>query len=148
MVKRTVRILEDDLDGSTADETIPFELDGVRYTIDLSTAHAAAFREALGPFVRAASTVQPPPSRVVLSRSALRRGRPSRTTGRPASDPEYGAPGTAERKAVNIAIREWARDAGHQVGDRGRLKHTVVEAYHRATAGDYRQGDAINCPAP
>lgn len=99
MAKRTIHMLDDDLDGGPADETVQFELDGAAYTIDLSTVHATALREALGPFVRAANATR-------------RISRPARPLG------------AAQRRTANTAIREWARAAGYQVGDRGRIKTT------------------------
>ena len=45
MAQRVKIILEDDLDGSTADETVTFGLDGVTYEIDLSAANAAKLRD-------------------------------------------------------------------------------------------------------
>ena len=39
-------VLEDDLDGTDADETVTFSLDGVGYEIDLSSANAATLRDA------------------------------------------------------------------------------------------------------
>ena len=53
MAKQTVTYLADDLDGSDADETIRFTLDGKSYEIDLSKKNAAAFRKALKPYVAA-----------------------------------------------------------------------------------------------
>jgi len=40
-------VLEDDLDGSEADETVTFALDGVSYEIDLNAKNAAALRDSL-----------------------------------------------------------------------------------------------------
>jgi hypothetical protein len=42
-------VLEDDLDGGPADETVRFAIDGTSYEIDLSTTNAAAFRQQLAP---------------------------------------------------------------------------------------------------
>ena len=39
-------ILEDDLEGGPAEETVQFGLDGRQYEIDLSTANAEKLREA------------------------------------------------------------------------------------------------------
>ena len=50
MAKRLSHVLDDDLDGGPAAETVKFDLDGTAYTIDLSQANAAVFREALAPF--------------------------------------------------------------------------------------------------
>ena len=43
-------ILEDDLEGGPAEETVQFGLDGRQYEIDLSTANAEKLREALRRF--------------------------------------------------------------------------------------------------
>jgi len=43
--------LVDDLDGSVADETVRFELDGRPYEIELSKHNAAAFRNTLLPYI-------------------------------------------------------------------------------------------------
>ncbi len=45
MARRDVVILEDDLEGGPADETVKFALDGVQYEIDLSQKNAARLRE-------------------------------------------------------------------------------------------------------
>ena len=42
-------VLEDDLDGSVADETVTFALDGVTYEIDLNAKNAGELRDALAP---------------------------------------------------------------------------------------------------
>ena len=47
MAQRVKIILEDDLDGSPAEETVTFGLDGVTYEIDLSTDNAAKLRDEL-----------------------------------------------------------------------------------------------------
>lgn len=46
--------LTDDLDGSNADGTVWFGLDGSEYEIDLNAEHAQALREALARYVKAA----------------------------------------------------------------------------------------------
>ncbi|HEX4725029.1 MAG TPA: Lsr2 family protein [Pseudonocardiaceae bacterium] len=51
MASKTVVELFDDLDGGRADETVRFELDGVEYEIDLSTANAAALRDTLAVYI-------------------------------------------------------------------------------------------------
>ena len=57
MAKRVQVILEDDLDGSPAAETVSFGLDGVNYEIDLSEANAAALRDAFASWVGHANRV-------------------------------------------------------------------------------------------
>ena len=51
MAQRVNIVLEDDLDGSEADETVTFALDGVTYEIDLNAKNAAALRDALAQYV-------------------------------------------------------------------------------------------------
>ena len=43
--------LTDDLDGSDADETVRFALDGKSYEVDLSAANATKLRDALKPYM-------------------------------------------------------------------------------------------------
>jgi len=51
-VARKVEItLIDDLDGSTATDTVHFGLDGSHYEIDLGEANAGKLRDALAPFI-------------------------------------------------------------------------------------------------
>lgn len=108
MAQRVSIELVDDLDGSAADETVSFALDGSAYEIDLSAANAAALREALAGYVGHA--------RKVGGSSASRRSSSRRSSG----------PSDAR------AIREWARANGHNVPDRGRVSAEVKAAYDAA----------------
>ena len=47
----------DDLDGSAAEGTVRFELDGTEYEIDLNAEHAQQLRDALAAYVRAGRRV-------------------------------------------------------------------------------------------
>src|SRR5689334_17403991 len=47
-------VFVDDLDGTEAEGTVRFGLDGAEYEIDLNEAHAQALRAALAPYVSAA----------------------------------------------------------------------------------------------
>lgn len=49
MAIRRITILEDDLDGSDADEPVTFALDGKAYEIDLTDKHASDLRSVLRP---------------------------------------------------------------------------------------------------
>jgi hypothetical protein len=119
----TVRFV-DDLDGSEASGTVDFGLDGRRYEIDLSEVNAARLREALAPFIGVARTAGG-------RRSAGRRS----GSGRGARQSVAGAQGTPARSSreETAAIRQWARDHGHQVSDRGRISKSVMEAYQAAS---------------
>jgi hypothetical protein len=99
--------LVDDVDGSAADENVSFSLEGRQYQLDLSKKNAAKLRDALAPFVASA-------------RRGGGRGR-SKMTQRPTADRER-----------TTAIREWARQHGHKVADRGRIPADVIEAYEKA----------------
>jgi hypothetical protein len=99
--------LEDDLHGGPADETVRFGLDGVDYEIDLSKQNARAFRREFASFLVHARRAQ-----------GGRRRRPAR-----------GSPG--RRRTGDI--RAWARNAGIEVSERGRIPASVVAQYEAAT---------------
>jgi Lsr2 len=108
MAQRVHIVLEDDLDGTDAEETVTFGLDGVSYEIDLSVDNAAALRDALAPYVGSARRTSGRSS----SRRASSRGRTS-------------GPTPAE-------VRDWARAEGREVSDRGRVPADVRAAYDAA----------------
>ena len=115
MAQRVNIVLEDDLDGSPADETVTFALDGVTYEIDLSDSNAGKLRDALAPYVGHA-----------------RRSSGRRSSGRRAaaasSSRSQGSRGTKRDLAD---VREWARRNGHKVSDRGRISAEVQAAYDK-----------------
>ncbi len=110
MVQKVMVTLIDDVDGSPADETVLFSLDGVNYEIDLTTENAAKLRDALAPWVG----------------HARRAGGRRTTARRPRSSGRSGGSGDASK------IREWARANGYTVSDRGRIPAEVAEAYAKA----------------
>jgi Lsr2 len=114
MAQQTTVRFVDDLDGSEASGTFDFSLEGRSYQIDLSDENAAKLRDALAPYVDAA--------RKAGGRS---RGRAARQT----AVAEKPARSSREETA---AIRQWARDNGHQVSERGRIPKSVIEAYQAA----------------
>ncbi|MGV3562644.1 MAG: histone-like nucleoid-structuring protein Lsr2 [Nocardioides sp.] len=109
MAQKVQIILEDDLDGGEADETVSFALDGTSYEIDLNEANATKMREALAPYVGHAR-------KVTGSRG-----------GRRTSTKSSGGSGPSAKE-----VREWARENGHDVPDRGRIPAEVREAYDAA----------------
>ena len=119
MAQKTVVLLQDDLDGSEAAETITFSLDGVSYEMDLSEANAAELRERFAPYVAAGRRVGGRPQR-------------ARRTG--------GAPARADREQL-AAIRAWARSRGMDVNERGRIPRHIVEQYNSGTT-------AVAAPVP
>ena len=54
MASKTLVVLEDDIDGGEAAETLHFALEGKSYVIDLNDKNAAKFRKAVAPYVAAA----------------------------------------------------------------------------------------------
>jgi hypothetical protein len=103
--------LVDDVDGSVASSTVGFSLDGKTYELDLSDKNAKKLRDALAPFVASA-----------------RRGK---GRGRRSGGPKMTQSSATDRER-NTAIREWAREHGHEVADRGRIPVNVMEAYEKA----------------
>jgi Lsr2 len=55
MATKITVVLEDDLDGGPADETVRFGIGGTEYEIDLSATNAAAFRRQFAPFIEHAA---------------------------------------------------------------------------------------------
>ena len=117
MAQKVNVVLVDDLDGSEAVETISFHLDGSSYEIDLNEANAASLRDTLAPWIGAARRAGRGPSGPGVRRS-------SRGGSRPAAS-------GSDRERVQ-AIREWARNNGHNVSERGRLSAEVLAAYEAA----------------
>jgi hypothetical protein len=112
MAQKVTVSLVDDMDGTEAEETVEFGLDGATYQIDLSSDNAEALRGALADYVE----------------HARRSGGRKRPPGRPGAR----APRTASAdREQNQAIREWARKQGFKVSDRGRIPSEVVEAFHQ-----------------
>jgi hypothetical protein len=121
MAKRTIQMLVDDMDGTEADETIRFGIDGIQYEIDLSKTNAEKMRHVLARYVDAGAKVGRAASTAVRTASSAGRGTAGRGTA------------TADRDQ-NRAIREWAQGKGIAVSDRGRIKQEIVDRYH-AEAG-------------
>ena len=112
MAQKVMVTLVDDLDGSEAEETIEFGLDGAFYEIDLSEDNAERLRDTLSDYVE----------------HARRQAGRKRLAGRVLAG---RAPRTASAdREQNQAIREWARKQGMNVSDRGRIPKEVTDAYN------------------
>ncbi len=120
MAQKTIVTLIDDLTGEEAEDitTVEFALEGVTYEIDLADENAAKLRDNLSRYVAAA--------RKTSARRPGTRGA-DRPTGRGNGN------GSATRSGYNRdtlrAIREWAKQNGHSVSDRGRLPLNVLNAW-------------------
>ena len=102
----------DDIDGTDLGETantLSFAFEGKEYSIDLSDDNAQAFQEAVAPYIEAGH-------RVTGAKTKAAR----KTTGKTSP---------ADTKAV----REWARENGYDVSDRGRIPANVMQAYAAAS---------------
>jgi hypothetical protein len=107
MAQKVHIVLEDDLDGSDASQTVSFGLDGTSYEIDLNDKNASALRDAMATYVGHGRKV-----------TGSRRGRRSASS---------SAQGASARE-----IRDWARSNGHKVPERGRIPSSVREAFEAA----------------
>ena len=111
MAQRVNVVLVDDIDGSDAEETVSFALDGVDYEIDLSDQHAGELRNAISLYI----------------------GHARRTGGRRKSGRRASAPAASDDGGASAAeIRAWARENGWDVPERGRVSAEVREAYAAA----------------
>ena len=108
MAQKVNIILEDDLTGGLAEQTVHFGLDGKFYEMDLSVENAAQLRDAVRPFVEKARRVQ------ADKRSKTRRGAASARNGETAQ------------------IRVWAQENGYSVSARGRVHQHIKNAYYAA----------------
>jgi hypothetical protein len=118
VVAQTTRILlTDDLDGSEAAETVTFAVDGVTYEIDLSGEHATQLRESVALYVdngRKLSGRRAPVGKRAASKTA---------SGKPAED----RPDTQQ-------VREWAKEHGIEVSERGRLSNDLIVRFQEANS--------------
>ena len=111
MAQKIQTLFVDDLDGSAAEGTVRFGLDGAEYEIDLNAEHAQELRAALARYVGAA-------------RRAGGTGR------RPAPSARRGP-----ASGLNTTeVREWAKAQGIEVKDRGRVPAELVVKFKAATA--------------
>jgi len=98
--------MTDDIDGSRADTTVRFAVDGTAYEIDLSKKNAAKIRRDFGRDIEHA-----------------RKATGSRRPGRPRRNRHHSP-----------AVREWAKQHGIQVSERGRIPASVASRYEKAHA--------------
>lgn len=114
MARKVLVRLVDDLDGLPSEgvATVTFSLDGVSYQIDLNETNASKLRDGLADFISAAR----------------------RTGGRM----KRGSAGGRASANDGPAIREWAREQGHELAERGRIPSHIVDAFHAANRGGRR----------
>jgi len=103
MAKSVHVVVSDDLDGSEGAETVSFGVDGLSYEIDLSEKNRAKLDKAFAPFLEHGRRV-----------SQRRRPSAARTTG-PRID--------------RASLRNWAKEQGLHVSDRGRISAEIMQKY-------------------
>ncbi len=113
MAQKIQTIFTDDLDGSEAEGTVTFGLDGVDYGIDLNAAHAEELRNILAPYIAAGR------------KAGAAARRPRRRSGRR---------GTGAGPSVS-EVRKWAKAQGLEVKDRGRVPAELVAKFQAAAGG-------------
>ena len=116
MAQKIQTLFIDDIDGSEAEGTVRFALDGAECEIDLNAKHADELRKALSRYVEA----------------ARRSGGGGGATRRPAR----GGGGSRRSAASGLntnEVREWAKSQGYEVKDRGRVPAELVVRFKAAT---------------
>jgi len=109
MAQKVTVVLEDDLTGGPAKQTVRFAFDGTDYEIDLNARNVAAFSKQLAPYLEHARRA---------GRARPRRG------GR-----------TAAGRQRSGDIRAWAKQHGLAVSERGRIPASVLEQYRASVNG-------------
>lgn len=110
MARKVQVLLEDDVNGGEAAETVSFALDGKAYEIDLSEKNARSLRDALAPWIAAGRRAGSAGS----TRVPEARSKPARRS-----------PDTAD-------IRRWAAENGIPVSTRGRISADLRQRYEAA----------------
>ena len=111
MAQKVQTLFIDDLDGSAAEGTVRFGLDGTEYEIDLNAEHAQQLRDALAAYVRA-----------------------GRRVGGGARRPARGGRRGPVSGLNSTEVREWAKAQGIEVKDRGRVPAELVVKFKAAAA--------------
>ncbi len=108
MAQKVQTLYIDDIDGGEAAGTVRFGLDGVDYEIDLSAEHTDELHTALGTYIGHARKV-----------GGTARRAPRGRRGASAID--------------TTAVRNWAREQGIDIKDRGRVPADIIARYQAAT---------------
>ena len=120
MTTRTLQVMTDDFDGTELKpgqgQTVRFSFEGTDYSIDLSDKNVKKFSTEIGVWVAKAHTVKD------TALAARRRSRAGRT----------GRSSVKTSAADMKALRDWAREHGYTVSERGRVPTEVRDAYTTA----------------
>ncbi|HET9118284.1 MAG TPA: Lsr2 family protein [Pseudonocardiaceae bacterium] len=114
MAQKVITEFIDDIEGSPAERTFTFAVDGTNYEIDLSAENITEFKSAIGGFIESARKIK-----------GSSDGRRTRST---------GADGGRQSREQTQAVREWARQHGHNISNRGRIPSSIQQAFDQAHA--------------
>jgi Lsr2 len=110
VAQKVQTLFVDDIDGTAAEGTVRFGLDGTDYEIDLNAEHAQALRDALARYISAGRRVGG------STRRQARGGRKASANGLNTTE-----------------VRGWAKAQGIEVKDRGRIPADLVVKFKAAT---------------
>jgi len=110
MAQKIQTLFIDDLDGSQAEGTVRFALDGTHYEIDLNAVHVKELRTTLARYTGAGRKV---------TGSARR--------------PARNADKAAANGFSTTEIRDWAKANGVDIKERGRVPADVIARFRAAT---------------
>ena len=110
MAQKIQTLFIDDIDGSQAEGTVRFGLDGAHYEIDLNAVHAKDLRTTLARYTEAGRKIT----------GSTRR--PARTASKTAAD-----------GLSTMEVRDWAKANSIDVKERGRIPADVIAQFRAAT---------------
>jgi hypothetical protein len=109
MAQKIQTLFIDDIDGGEAEGTVRFGLDGTEYEIDLNSKHSEELHAALANYVAHARKAGGSARRAARGRRA------------------------AAQTVDTGKVREWAKDNGYDIKERGRVPAEILDKYQAAT---------------
>lgn len=113
MAKETITIVRDDLDGSEGASSYKFGWGNDQYEIDLSDKNAKELESFLSKYIDKAAKV---------------------TARLPRQASTSSTRSSSSNKEELQKIRQWAKDNGYEISERGRVSQTIQDAYRAANA--------------
>jgi hypothetical protein len=120
-------ILVDDIDGTDAEETVTFGIDGKAYEIDLNSEHAKDLRNRFTGYAEKAREVKKFPIKEAGSTGSATKARAGQLPQDGATYQEKQA-----RKKYLSKVRKWGMDQGLPVNATGRVPQEIQDAYDAA----------------
>lgn len=111
MAKETKIIIRDDLDGTEGASSYKFGWGSDQYEIDLSDKNAKELQDFLSKYIDKAAKV---------------------TARLPRQASTSSARSSSSNKEELQKIRQWAKDNGFEISERGRVAQSIQDAYHAA----------------